>query len=80
MGKKCTLPHCFKTGEIRCGPHRELLLVLAFIKCCSNLWDPWIGCPKLTKAELRFWASLRPVSTRLMSNNDKWVKPLICAC
>uniref|UniRef100_A0A2N9E170 Uncharacterized protein n=1 Tax=Fagus sylvatica TaxID=28930 RepID=A0A2N9E170_FAGSY len=29
-----------------------------------------LGCPKLTKAELRFWASLRPVSTRMSSSGS----------
>jgi hypothetical protein len=56
-GRKARYPIAVKVGERKRGPHEELFLVSAFIKCRSDLWDPWTGCLKLAKAELRLWAS-----------------------
>jgi hypothetical protein len=56
MRKKAHSPISVKVRERNVGPKRELLLVSAFIKSYSDLWDPMDRLSQLAKAELRLWA------------------------
>ena len=73
MGRSTCYPIAKIERKRWCGPHRGLTLVSTFINCCSDLWDPWTGCPKLAKAEMRFWAS-----TWALFNKYSFRSDIIC--